>query len=110
MKLEMKDDALYDGAALLGEFEAGQFVPSRLLLRRPAADHRAVDEFVKGLAFAISYSRQGKRAAKRRLEYIRGELRAERISTGELIELQSLAMYIDADDVELLEPAGVPEF
>ena len=46
---------------------------------------------------------------KKRLEYLRQELRAERISYGELIELQSLADHIDPNDVELLEPAGVPE-
>lgn len=45
----------------------------------------------------------------RRLEYLRGELRAERISLAELIELQGLAEHIDPDDVELLEAAGVPE-
>jgi hypothetical protein len=44
-----------------------------------------------------------------RLEYLRGELRAERISYGELAELQSLVPYIDKGDVELLEAAGVPE-
>lgn len=48
-------------------------------------------------------------AIRERLEYIRGELRAERISWDELAELQSLAEYIDPTDVELLEPAGVPE-
>ena len=47
---------------------------------------------------------------KDRLEYLRGELRAERISYGEIVELQSLAEHIDAGDVELLEAAGVPEF
>jgi len=45
-----------------------------------------------------------------RLEELRAELRAERISLGELIELQNLAEYIDPSDVELLEAAGVPEF
>lgn len=45
-----------------------------------------------------------------RLEYLRGELRAERISYGELAELQGLAKHIDPNDVELLEAAGVPEF
>ncbi len=44
-----------------------------------------------------------------RLEYLRRELRAERISTGELLELQSLAKHIPDSDVELLEAAGVPE-
>lgn len=45
-----------------------------------------------------------------RLEELRKELRAERISIGELLELQSLIPYIDKGDVELLEAAGVPEF
>jgi hypothetical protein len=44
-----------------------------------------------------------------RLEYLRGELRAERISYGELAELQDLAEHIEPGDVELLEAAGVPE-
>lgn len=43
-----------------------------------------------------------------RLEYLRGQLRAEQISYGELCELQCLADYIDPGDVELLEAAGVP--
>ena len=47
---------------------------------------------------------------KARLEYLRGEIEAERISYGELSELQDLAPYIDPSDVLLLEWAGVPEF
>jgi len=46
---------------------------------------------------------------KIRLEEIRQELRKECISYGELAELQNLIDYIDPDDVELLEAAGVPE-
>lgn len=46
---------------------------------------------------------------RERLEYLRGEIRAERISYGELAELQSLAEHIEPGDVELLEAAGVPE-
>jgi len=46
---------------------------------------------------------------KDRLEYLRGELRAKRISYSELHELQSLASHIEPGDVELLEAAGVPE-
>lgn len=49
------------------------------------------------------------KAIRKRLEYLRGELRAERISYGELADLQSLAEHIDPSDVELLEAAGVPE-
>ncbi len=44
-----------------------------------------------------------------RLEYLRGQIRAEQISMGECIELQGLADEIDPGDVELLEWAGVPE-
>lgn len=47
---------------------------------------------------------------KQRLEELRKELRAERICTGKLLELQSLSKYIDKGDVELLEAAGLPEF
>jgi len=48
--------------------------------------------------------------AKTRLEYLRGEIEAERISYDEIFELQSLVEYIEPGDVVLLEWAGVPEF
>lgn len=48
--------------------------------------------------------------AKSRLEYLRGQLRAECLSWAEVAELQSLAEHIEPGDVELLEAAGVPEF
>lgn len=44
-----------------------------------------------------------------RLEYLRGEIVAERISAGEIAELQSLVKYIEPGDTLLLEWAGVPE-
>jgi hypothetical protein len=47
---------------------------------------------------------------KNRLEYLRKEIVAERISMGEISELQDLIKYIPSDDVLLLEWAGVPEF
>lgn len=47
--------------------------------------------------------------AKARLNYLRGELEAERMSYGEVAELQSLISYIEPGDVQLLEAAGVPE-
>lgn len=46
---------------------------------------------------------------RERLENLRVELRAERISYGELAELQSLRAHIEPSDNELLEAAGVPE-
>ena len=47
---------------------------------------------------------------QQRLEYLRGQIRAESISYGEIAELQGLAEHIDPSDVELLEWAGVPEY
>ena len=44
-----------------------------------------------------------------RLEYLRQELRSERIRYGELAELQSLSKHIQPGDVELLEAAGIKE-
>lgn len=45
-----------------------------------------------------------------RMEYLRGEIRAERISQSEVIELQGLADHIKPGDVELAEWAGIPEY
>lgn len=59
---------------------------------------------------AMHHAEEVAEAIQGRLEYLRGELEAERISTGELIELQSLAPHIEEGDVQLLEAAGVPEF
>jgi hypothetical protein len=50
-----------------------------------------------------------KDGTKVRLEYLRSQLDAERISYAELAELQDLAEYIEPGDVQLLEAAGVPE-
>ena len=44
-----------------------------------------------------------------RLEQLRVEIEGERISMGEITELQSLAKFIDSNDVQLLEWAGVEE-
>ena len=46
---------------------------------------------------------------KERLEYLRKEIEAERISTDEILELQSLAEHIEPGDVLLLQWAGVLE-
>lgn len=43
-----------------------------------------------------------KHEVKQRLEYLRGEIEAERISYGEIAELQELIPYIDTGDVLLL--------
>jgi len=48
-------------------------------------------------------------STKDRLEYLRREIRAERISMSEIVELQNLGDEIEAGDVELLEWAGVSE-
>lgn len=55
------------------------------------------------------YRKLKKSKIKKRLSYLRNEIRQERISYGEIAELQSLVNHIPIDDVELLEWAGVPE-
>jgi hypothetical protein len=47
--------------------------------------------------------------AKEKLEYLRAKVRKESITYGELVDLASLVKYIDPNDLELLEAAGVPE-
>ena len=49
------------------------------------------------------------KSIKSRLEYLRKEIEAERISMGEILELQSLVKYIDPSDILLLQWAGVKE-
>lgn len=49
------------------------------------------------------------RIAKRRLEYLRGEIEHARISYGEIVELQDLVPYIDKDDNQLLEWTNMAE-
>jgi len=44
-----------------------------------------------------------------RLNYLRHEIEAERISYGEIAELQGLADHIPEGDVLLREWAGIPE-
>lgn len=51
--------------------------------------------------------REGEIAA--RLDYLRGEIKAERISYDELAELRTLAEHIPTDDVTLREWAGICE-
>lgn len=53
---------------------------------------------------------QATKQIQERLDYLRQEILAERISYQELTELQSLADYIPDGDTLLLEWAGVPEF
>jgi hypothetical protein len=68
------------------------------------------NETIKRNAISILKTLQKESSAiKKRLEEIRKELRAERISYGELAELQSLEKYIDKGDIELLQAIGVPE-
>jgi hypothetical protein len=46
---------------------------------------------------------------KKRLAYLRGEIIAERISYGDIVELEDLAKHIPDDDALLRQWAGVPE-
>jgi hypothetical protein len=74
------------------------------------ADEREVN-YVRKKSFAdgggVDYVPQ---RIQERLEYLRGEIRNESISYGEIAELQSMKEYIDPNDVELLQWADVSEF
>ena len=79
----------------------------RKLLHRPLAERAAFHQsFMK---LKIPDAELVGILAAQRLEYLRGEIEAERISYGEISELQSLTKYIEPSDVQLLEWAGVPE-
>mgnify|MGYP001404297554 CR=1 FL=1 len=75
-------------------------------MTKVATDERGHDEYCNS---GIGLECDCFKAIQERLEYLRGEIKAERISYGEIAELQSLAKYIDKNDVELLEWAGVKE-
>lgn len=47
---------------------------------------------------------------KKRLDYLRRQIKNENISYGEIVELQSLKKYINKGDVTLLLWAGEREF
>ena len=66
-------------------------------------------ELVKIAKSLMAMEKKPNARIKRRLDYLRKEIEAERISYGEIAELQSLVDYIDPSDVLLLEWAGVPE-
>lgn len=92
-------------------FERGDLKPRLMLCGRTLQPHN----YFQTIHDAEKYTgnRLNKLACKHCMEQyfdrFRGALRAERISYGELAELQTLAKYIDPSDVELLEAAGVPE-
>lgn len=46
----------------------------------------------------------------KRLAYLKLQIENENISYGEIAELESLAVHIDKNDMQLLQWAGVPEF
>jgi hypothetical protein len=50
-----------------------------------------------------------KQGIKETLASIRQSIIEERVSYGELAELEQLKEHIDKDDIELLQWAGVPE-
>lgn len=66
-----------------------------------------VDQFLVGVESQnVVVLHRSDRDAKRRLEDLRQELRGERISYGELAELESLRSCISPDDIELLGALG----
>jgi len=54
-------------------------------------------------------TRRIKMKIKKRLEYLRTQIKNENISYKEIAELQDLVQYIAKNDIELLQWAGVKE-
>lgn len=50
-----------------------------------------------------------KKIIRKKLGYLRKQIRNENISYSEIVELQSLLQYIDKNDIELLQWAGKTE-
>jgi hypothetical protein len=67
-------------------------------------------ESIDNLIQAQNMIQEADYSKKERLEEIRTELDNETVSYGELVELEELSEFIEEDDVQLLEAAGVPEF
>ena len=82
--------------------DLGLYLTVREFIIRAEIEIRDEDE-------AVAKAMVTTKETKERLEYLRGEIEAERISIGEVIELQSLVDHIEPDDVLLLEWAGAPE-
>lgn len=92
---------------------------SKMLAGDLKAGHKDAAEYWQGALSAEAASvaagrvvrnpKLSKQQIKARLKYLRGEIEAERISYGEIVELQSLAKYIEPGDTLLLEWAGIPE-
>lgn len=63
----------------------------------------------KELSNLVVEKKVSEKDAKKRLEQIRKSLRKEKLSYGEIAELEALADFIDDDDIELRQAAGLPE-
>jgi len=95
-------------ADLLNEHMEEQGCDAQSALRDVLTDLRHIAHF-SDCDFSMAIEGSQEVEILERLEYLRGEIEAESISLDEVDELQSLADYIDADDVLLLEWAGVEE-
>lgn len=94
------------GGSVRGRFANVQALDTGHVYR---AGFHELDSTVPGeLARAVRRVSRGE-TARERLEYLRGEILAERISLGELAELQTLKKHIRNDDILLCEWAGIPE-
>jgi hypothetical protein len=91
-----------DPDALIGHYGSARDFEANAVRPWQGDEARTIEEWR-----SMSYGKVHRMTATERLEYLRGEIRAERISWGEINELQGLADHIPAGDVELLEWAGV---
>jgi len=77
----------------LGDSSMKGFKPSEILVKEGVYEAKKIKE----------------KDAKKRLEQIRKSLRREDLSYGEIAELEALSDFIEADDIELRQAAGLPE-
>jgi len=101
-----------DGMSKVGSLEANYWAEVKTgVSERDTLSHmkQHLQSSTNRIPSTFEYIDVEKEQAKERLEYLRGEIWAERISYSEIAELQALADYIADGDVELLQWAGVPE-
>lgn len=101
---EPKSTNMSDGAMFIDRGRAIKYASERM---RPETRIEKVEGVL--LYDVLDPENYRPQDAKARLEYLRGEIESERISMGEIAELESLVEHIEPGDVLLLEWAGVSE-
>jgi hypothetical protein len=70
---------------------------------------KSIEMLNEELSTLVVEKKVSEKDAKKKLEQIRKSLRKEDLSYGEIAELEGLAEFIEDDDIELRQAAGLPE-